>query len=228
MRRAATEASHGPAAHPGGRHRASGRSCCSPPSARSSPSGPGVLNLGVEGMMLIGAVAGFGTAVSTGNPWLGVVLAMLAGGLLEPAPRHRHHHVPGRPGRLRPGPHVPRHRPRARAGRRARARPARSPCCRASRCRACRRSRSLGPIVFTEQSVLVYVGYLLVPAAWYWINRTRPGLNLRAVGEEPAAADALGVNVYATRYATCSWAGCSRASPAPRSRWPSSPAGSAT
>ena len=31
----------------------------------------GVLNLGVEGMMLMGAVAGFSTAVSTGNPWLG-------------------------------------------------------------------------------------------------------------------------------------------------------------
>ncbi len=58
----------------------------------------------------------------------------------------------------------------------------------------------LGPIAFTEQSILVYVGYLLVPAVWYWINHTRPGLNLRAVGEEPAAADALGVNVYATRY----------------------------
>ncbi len=58
----------------------------------------------------------------------------------------------------------------------------------------------LGPIAFTEQSILVYVGYLLVPATWYWINRTRPGLHLRSVGEEPAAADALGVNVYATRY----------------------------
>ncbi|HKG19237.1 MAG TPA: hypothetical protein VKB00_05825, partial [Candidatus Limnocylindrales bacterium] len=37
----------------------------------------GVLNLGVEGMMLMGAVAGFSTALSTGNPWLGVALAML-------------------------------------------------------------------------------------------------------------------------------------------------------
>ena len=43
----------------------------------------GVLNLGVEGMMLMGAVAGFSTTVSTGNPWLGVILAMLAGGLIS-------------------------------------------------------------------------------------------------------------------------------------------------
>ena len=43
----------------------------------------GILNLGVEGMMLIGAVAGFSTAVSTGNAWLGLALAMLAGGLIS-------------------------------------------------------------------------------------------------------------------------------------------------
>jgi ABC-type uncharacterized transport system permease subunit len=59
---------------------------------------------------------------------------------------------------------------------------------------------ALGPILFTDQSVLVYAGYLLVPASWYYINRTRPGLHLRAVGEFPAAADALGVNVVRLRY----------------------------
>jgi simple sugar transport system permease protein len=58
----------------------------------------------------------------------------------------------------------------------------------------------LGPIFFTKQSVLVYLGYLLTPLAWYYINRTRPGLHLRAVGEYPAAADALGINVFRQRY----------------------------
>jgi len=58
----------------------------------------------------------------------------------------------------------------------------------------------LGPILFTDQSVLVYVGYLLIPVAWVYINRTRPGMNLRAVGEYPAAADAMGINVYRQRY----------------------------
>ncbi|GAH11389.1 unnamed protein product, partial [marine sediment metagenome] len=44
------------------------------------------------------------------------------------------------------------------------------------------------------------IGYLLVPLAWYYIYYTRPGLHLRAVGEYPAAADALGINVYRLRY----------------------------
>ena len=43
----------------------------------------GVLNLGVEGMMLMGAVVAFGTAVGTGNPWLGLLLGTLAGGALS-------------------------------------------------------------------------------------------------------------------------------------------------
>ena len=59
----------------------------------------------------------------------------------------------------------------------------------------------VGPIFFRDQSILVYVGYLLVPLAWFWINRTRPGLHLRAVGEYPAAADAQGIGVYRLRYA---------------------------
>src|SRR5512137_1814097 len=42
----------------------------------------GVMNLGVEGMMLLGAMAAFGVAVQTGNPWLGLVVAMAVGGLL--------------------------------------------------------------------------------------------------------------------------------------------------
>ena len=43
----------------------------------------GVLNLGVEGMMLVGALAGFAVAFATGNPWLGILAGMLAGGVLS-------------------------------------------------------------------------------------------------------------------------------------------------
>ena len=43
----------------------------------------GVLNLGLEGMMLMGAMSAFGTTVALGNPWLGLLVAMAAGGLLS-------------------------------------------------------------------------------------------------------------------------------------------------
>ena len=42
----------------------------------------GIMNLGVDGMMLVGAVTGFMITVNTGNPWLGVGTALVAGGLL--------------------------------------------------------------------------------------------------------------------------------------------------
>jgi ABC-type uncharacterized transport system permease subunit len=56
--------------------------------------------------------------------------------------------------------------------------------------------------VFFQHSVLVYVAFLLVPVAWFVINRTTFGLNIRAVGETPEAADTLGVSVVLTRTAT--------------------------
>ena len=58
----------------------------------------------------------------------------------------------------------------------------------------------VGPIVF-GQNVLVFASWLLVIALVYYLSRTRPGLNVRAVGESPAAADAMGINVAAYRYA---------------------------
>jgi simple sugar transport system permease protein len=66
----------------------------------------------------------------------------------------------------------------------------------------------IGPIFFQDHSVLVYIGYLLVPLAWYYIYRTRPGLHLRAIGEKPEAADTLGVNVYRLRYLYVFVGGC--------------------
>jgi simple sugar transport system permease protein len=55
-------------------------------------------------------------------------------------------------------------------------------------------------VLFAGHSILVYIGYLLIPLVWIYVNRTRPGLHLRAVGEHPAAADALGIPVYRLRY----------------------------
>ena len=159
----------------------------------------GVLNLGVEGMMLIGAVAGFATAASTGNPWLGVAAAMLAGGALSLLHGVLTIHL--RADQVVSGLALT--------------------FLGTGLARVLGEGLSstgsiallpvwtipglsevpiLGPVFFTRQSVLAYVAYLLVPAAWFWINRTRPGLHLRAVGEYPAAADAQGIGVYLTRY----------------------------
>ena len=57
----------------------------------------------------------------------------------------------------------------------------------------------VGPSVF-HRDVLSYSMYLFVPLAWYFVYRTRPGLHLRAIGESPQTADAMGVNVFALRY----------------------------
>jgi general nucleoside transport system permease protein len=58
----------------------------------------------------------------------------------------------------------------------------------------------LGPVIF-GQSLLVYASWLLVALVALYLTRTRAGLNVRAVGESPAAADAMGINVAAYRYA---------------------------
>lgn len=159
----------------------------------------GVLNLGVEGMMLIGAMTAFSTTIATGNPWLGVLAAMLAAGLISQIHAfititlQADQVVSGlaltfvgtgislvlgeglsKAGTvsLMPNFSIP----------------------------LLSQIPFLGPILFTKQSVLVYIGYLLVPLTWYYINHTRPGLNLRAVGEYPSAADSLGISVFRLRY----------------------------
>jgi simple sugar transport system permease protein len=58
----------------------------------------------------------------------------------------------------------------------------------------------VGPVIF-GQSILVYASWLLVVVVALYLTRTRTGLNVRAVGESPAAADAMGINVAAYRYA---------------------------
>jgi general nucleoside transport system permease protein len=57
----------------------------------------------------------------------------------------------------------------------------------------------VGPIVF-GQNWLVYASWLCVIAVSLYLSRTRPGLNVRAVGEAPAAADAMGISVTKYRY----------------------------
>lgn len=63
---------------------------------------------------------------------------------------------------------------------------------------------SLSPIYFdliSGHTILVYIAILAVPATWWLLFRTRFGLRLRAVGENPEAVDTAGVSVIALRYA---------------------------
>jgi simple sugar transport system permease protein len=160
----------------------------------------GIMNLGLEGMMLIGAMTAFSVTVATGNGWLGIVVAMLAGGALSLLHGLVTIHFQadqvvsglaltflGVGLALVLGDGL------SSAGTISLLPTATIPVLSAI--------PIIGPIFFTNQSVLVYVGYLLIPFSWFYINRTRPGMHLRAVGENPSAADAMGVNVYRQRYA---------------------------
>lgn len=159
----------------------------------------GVLNLGVEGMMLVGAMTAFSTTIATGNPWLGVLAAMLAAGLLSQI--HAFIVVTLQADQvvsglsltfLGAGISLVLGEGLSKAGTVSLLPNFSIPLLTSI--------PILGKIFFTNQSVLVYVGYLLIPLSWYYINRTRPGMHLRAVGEYPAAADALGINVFRLRY----------------------------
>jgi general nucleoside transport system permease protein len=57
----------------------------------------------------------------------------------------------------------------------------------------------LGPLFF-QQNLITYISYILIVLAWLWIFRTRPGLMLRGIGERPAAAYVRGANVNLLRY----------------------------
>lgn len=57
----------------------------------------------------------------------------------------------------------------------------------------------LGPIFF-DQNVVVYFAFILVVVCWYYLFRTQPGLHLRSAGERPEGAFARGVNVNRVRY----------------------------
>ena len=159
----------------------------------------GVLNLGVEGMMLVGAMAAFSTTIATGNPWIGVLAAMFFAGLLSQI--HAFIVITLQADQvvsglaltfLGTGISLVLGEGLSKAGTVSLMPNFSLPLL--------SQIPILGPIFFRNQSVLVYIGYLLTPLAWYYINRTRGGLHLRAVGEYPAAADALGINVFRMRY----------------------------
>ncbi len=158
----------------------------------------GVLNLGIEGTMFLGAFVGFTVASLSGSLWLGFFSAVLAGMLsgwlmaLLAVRLGVNQHVSGLGitllwtgvalfgfrlafGEPKVPPSITAFKPLTLFS----------------------DSPVLGPIF--SQHLLTYVSLLLVPLVWWVVNRTRFGLNVRAVGENPEAADAAGLNVYRIR-----------------------------
>ncbi|MFN2113670.1 MAG: ABC transporter permease [Anaerolineales bacterium] len=161
----------------------------------------GVLNLGVEGQMLLGAFAAFYVALTIENLWLGVLAAAVVGALMGLAMAfvtinlHAEQGISGIGfylfglglsdllfqkliGNVEtvkgfPKVHIP--------------------------------LLSDIPVIgeiFFRQNVLVYISLALVPLAWFVLNKTTLGLKIKAVGENPEAADSLGVSVVRVRYFT--------------------------
>jgi simple sugar transport system permease protein len=158
----------------------------------------GVLNLGVEGMMLVGAVSGFLAAVRTGNLALGVLAALVAGGAM--ALIHAFMTISLKVNQVVSGLALTLFGTGVSGylGKSVIGVPL-SVTFRAVSIPVLSSIPVVGPILF-RHDLLVYVSYVLIPLAWFWLYRTRQGLHLRAVGESPETADALGVNVFAIRY----------------------------
>ena len=57
----------------------------------------------------------------------------------------------------------------------------------------------VGDILF-NQTILAYLAYIAVPLCWFYFARTRGGLNFRSVGENPQAAETLGIDAIRTKY----------------------------
>jgi simple sugar transport system permease protein len=166
----------------------------------------GVLNLGVEGMMLVSAYAAYYVVLTTGNLLLGLLAAILVGGVMGLGMAFISVTLKAEQGisgigvylfglglsdllfritikstvTVKGFPDV--------------VLPALSDL------------PVLGPILF-RQNMLVYGAFALVPISWFVLNRTTFGLKIRAVGQTPAAADSLGISVARVRYATVTLGG---------------------
>lgn len=160
----------------------------------------GILNLGVEGMMAAGALSSFAAALTTGNPWVGVLVGVIAGGLLSLIHGVVSISLKGNQvvsglaltmlglglssvlGRSYVGNQLP-----------ARARFLPTPV------KPLSSIPLLGEVLF-DQDPIFYLALLLPFIMWFFLYRTKYGIIIRSTGENPVAADAAGVNVNRVRY----------------------------
>lgn len=177
---------------------ASGTSILLPALGETLTERSGVQNLGVEGMMLMGALFAYIVDIETTN----IVLAFLAGAVaaLTLALAHAFLSITLRANQIVSGLAVTLFGSGLTAfigkpfvGAQAPVVLTKAPIPVLSQIPV------IGQILFT-QDPMVYLSFVLVPLLWYFVYRTRPGLNLRAIGESPATADAMGVGIASRRY----------------------------
>lgn len=166
----------------------------------------GVLNLGVDGQMLLGAFAAFYIAFTTGNLWLGVLAAVIVGALMGLAMAFVSVNLQAEQGISGIGFYLF-----------------------GLGMSELLFKMLLGTVetvkgfpdleisflsdipyigeIFFRHNIMVYGAFLLVPIAWFILNKTVLGLKIRSVGENPEAADSLGVSVARVRYFTVTLAG---------------------
>jgi len=166
----------------------------------------GVLNLGVEGQMLLGCFSAFYVTFITGSLWLGLLAAILVGALMGLAMAYVTINLHAQQGisgigfylfglgvsdllfqKLMGTVETVQGFPKIYI-------PGLSDI------------PGIGEIFFS-QNILVYGAYLLVPVSWFVLNKTTLGLKIRSVGENPDAADSLGVSVARIRYFTVTLGG---------------------
>ena len=166
----------------------------------------GVLNLGVDGIMLMGAFFGFYAVFQTHNPWLGLLAAGLVGALMAlilcvvSITFQAEQGISGI-GLYMFGLGMSSLLFKTMLGtvEGVQGFPPLRFCFGSNFCLA--DVPVLGDIFFSH-SLVTYGAFLLVPLAWWILNRTTWGLKIRAVGQNPEAADSLGVSVNRVRYAS--------------------------
>jgi ABC-type uncharacterized transport system permease subunit len=159
----------------------------------------GVVNLGVDGVMLLAGFAAFYVALTTGNLWLGLLIAVLVGLLMGLLMSFISVTLKAEQGISGIGLYM--------FGLGLSSllfkimigtvktidgfQPVKIP--------GLAEIPVIGPILF-QNSLPVYGAFLLVPIAWWVLEKTTLGLKIKSVGQNPAAADSLGINVDRIRY----------------------------
>lgn len=164
----------------------------------------GVLDLGVDGIMLMGAFFGFYTVFKTGNPWLGIAVAAGIGilmGLLMAVVSITFQAEQGISGiglyMFGLGASSLLFKTMLGTVEGAQGFSELHFCVAQNFCLA--DVPVVGPIFFNH-GILTYAAFALVPLSAWILNKTTWGMKIRAVGQNPTAADSLGVSVVAVRY----------------------------